>query len=593
VVGPIGEAHGVSHLSAAAGASATEERRAGPREWAASLAIVLLAVVAANALALKFVGCEKSFLYFWDWARYWVVYIDESSLLRADLLNGLSAAAASIRVEDYNVTPILPLVPVEWIFGSGRLPYVLSIVNILLLPSGLLLALAAWRIQSGRSVVALALATAAILCTHAWWVPALRGLPDVLGVGIIGLVLCVYFSSPLNDQRPIQLVITGLLLCVLALTRRYYIFWIAAFFPAAVVAEFYRIHAAEASPRGAKCAVAVGHLAIVGAVCLCAIVIAAPDLVWRIFRTDYADMYSAYRTGASISGAAGEALDYFGGPLLSLSAAGLMVLASRPRTRHVAAFVIVQVVTIFVLFTHTQDFGVQHYYLLLPALGLGVAALVFGLLDSLWPRLLTGAGVAAIFLALIASSAAVLAPGAGVIGGLLPKARFYPLVRGDLHAVNRLLDRLEQLPGAGKIYVLSSSTILNYSTLQVACRTQDRPKAFCDRILRTHDVDKRDGFPERFLQAAYVVMASPVQYHLRPADQQAVGLLAASVSEGRGVGASFQRLPVEFKLDQGVRVQIYARTSPFQPNDIALLECRFYDSYPLLKAPFERLKCAR
>lgn len=541
-------------------------------------------MVAGNALAWTYVSSERSFLYFWDWSRYWIIYLDEAARLKANVFDGLAAAAASIRVEDYNVVPVFPLMPAEWAFGPGRLPYILAIVNLLLLPSGFLLALAAWRIQSGRSPVALAFAATAILCLHPWWVPALRGLPDVLGVGVIGLVLWVYSSAPLTEQSPVRLVTIGLLLGGLALTRRYYMFWVVAFYPAAALAEFYRLQAVDASQRLARYAIASGHLAIIGLVCLCAIVIAAPDLVWRIFQTNYTDIYSAYRSGTSLFDAAVAALDYFGALPTALSAAGLASLVSRGPTRPFGILVIVQAFIIFVLFANTQDFGAQHYYLLLPALGLGVAAAVISLWQGAQTLPVKVGGLIAILLAGAASSAAVLAPAAGV-SEVLPRARFYPLARGDLLALNQLLDRLSQLPGRGKIYVLSSSTILNSSMLQVACQTQGRPKAFCERILRTHDVDKRDGFPERFLQADYVVLATPVQYHLRPADQQVIGLLAEPVSLGRGVGASLERLPGEFRLDQGVRVQIYARTAPFKAADVAALKRRFLGSYPAMPAP--------
>ena len=95
------------------------------------------------------------------------------------------------------------------------------------------------------------------------------------------------------------------------------------------------------------------------------------------------------------------------------------------------------------------------------------------------------------------------------------------------------------------------SVILNSAILQNACKFDPKRRLFCDRILQTNDVDKRDGFPRQFLDATYLVVASPTQYHLRADDQRVIGVLVREVMAGHGIGASFQCLPGEFKLDSG------------------------------------------
>jgi hypothetical protein len=86
------------------------------------------------------------------------------------------------------------------------------------------------------SLSPLVLATASVLALHPLWAPVLRGLPDVLGVLVIGSILLLHFAKPLAEQRPARLVTIGLLLCLLVLLRRWYAFWVVAFFPALAVA---------------------------------------------------------------------------------------------------------------------------------------------------------------------------------------------------------------------------------------------------------------------------------------------------------------------------------------------------------------------
>lgn len=128
-------------------------------------------------------------------------------------------------------------------------------------------------------------------------------------------------------------------------------------------------------------------------------------------------------------------------------------------------------------------------------------------------------------------------------------------------ALGQLLDRLEQLEvdKPGDVYVLASSEILNSSIVQNYCRLGPRPRAFCARVLNTNDIDKRDGFPQQFLDANYLIVAAPTQYTVRAEDQRVVGVLAREVTTGDGVGSSFQRLPWTFRLDNGVKVQLYRK----------------------------------
>jgi hypothetical protein len=241
---------------------------------------------------------------------------------------------------------------------------------------------------------------------------------------------------------------------------------------------------------------------------------------------------------------------------------------------------------VFVLFLRTQDFGPQHYYLLIPGIALGIAGVVTGL----WTQITNGwwraASIGLVFTALLVSSATVFYPVAasvsGSLGRLVPQVKFYPLVRNDLNVLSQLLDRMDELEleQHGAIYVLASSVLLNSSILQNACKFDLKRRFFCDRFLNTNDVDKRDGFPRQFLHAKYLVVASPTQYHLHAEDQRVIGILTREVMEGHGIGKSFQRLPEEFKLDNGVTAWIFAKVTPFQRKDLDALANEFAGYYP-------------
>jgi hypothetical protein len=114
--------------------------------------------------------------------------------------------------------------------------------------------------------------------------------------------------------------------------------------------------------------------------------------------------------------------------------------------------------------------------------------------------------------------------------------------------------------------------------LKVRCRTR-RPD-LCSRIAITLDIDTRDGFPSAIAQADYALLATPVQYHVSPNDQQIVGLIARDISRNQGIGKSFEPLPGTFHLDHGVKVQIYRRTGPVQVSDLKALSDELRRRHP-------------
>lgn len=556
--------------------------------------LLIACALAANAFAIHFVGQER-YIYFWDWGWYWMRFRELSASLAQDPLQTLQTVAADVPRADYNLLPIVPLAPLGWLLGTARLPYVLAITNLFLLPAVLLFGLLVGRLSrecGGRATYAVfALAISTILILHPLWAPVLRGQPDVVGVLIIALILLIYLGKPLDQQRLPVLLGMGLLLCLLVLLRRWYAYWAVALFPAAALAQAVALIGRHGLAWRTYLR-AVRNIVIIGVTFLTALFSLAEPFAVRALVTDYSDIFSAYKGTRSLREAAEVAARYLGQPLLVGGVAGLAWLTLRRETRAFGAFLAAQAAIAFVLFIRVQDLAQHHYYLLVPALAVGIAALQAAVWISMartWQKSLV-AGL--IFTLLLAGSAAVFLPAAAAVCGrleaLLPQVRYFPLVRNDLTALDGLMDSLEALERkqAGDIYAVTSSVVLNHDILRNACLLSPRPRTICGRVLITHDVDKRDGFPHQFLQARYAVVAVPIQYHLHPEDQRVIGVLAREILSGGGIGAAFQRLPGETVLDDGVRVWIYERVRPFEQPALAALFEELARYYPQHKAMF-------
>jgi hypothetical protein len=439
--------------------------------------------------------------------------------------------------------------------------------------------------RHGRPFLPFVLATTSILFLHMLWAAVLRGYPDVGGIVLIGSILLLHFGKPLAEQGLGSLVATGVLLCLLVLFRRWYAYWVVAFFPALAVA-----HTLDPYQRRSiawrQYLTASRNLIIIGLTCAVTLFALATPFALRAIQTDYSDIYSAYRFSGSLLDAAGFLPRVFGWVEIVVSLGGLVWLAVRKETRVAGSFLLVQFSVVFLVFVRTQDFGVQHYYLLIPSIAVGAAAVIVGLWQRIPSDLWRAASVGLVLTALLLSSATAFVPRAAGIadpfGSLFPQWRFHPLVRNDIDVLENLLARVNELElkQPGDLYVLASSEVLNSNALQNVCKLHPDPQFFCNSILSTNDVDKRDGFPHQFLQARYLIVACPTQYHLRPQDQRVIGVLAREVMEGHGIGASFQRLPGEFKLEKGVTAWIYAKVRPFEKPDLAALEAEFIGYYP-------------
>jgi hypothetical protein len=547
--------------------------------------------ILANAFAVYFVT-QEHYIYYWDWSGYWDRYREISTSLLVHPTSTLHSLIGSVRHDDYNSLPVLILVPFEWLFGSSRLAYILAITNLLLLPAALTMGLFAERVSrlgsltKAFSPLILVLAILTILTLHPLWIPVLRGLPDIVGIIVIGIILFLHFTKPITEHRLLNLVVTGLLLCILVLLRRWYMFWVVAFFPALALAHGLDIfHRHGLAWR--QYVPAARNTVIIGITFTVALFGLAAPLVWRQIHTNYSDIYSAYRSSSgSLLETASHFPAYFGWIVIIGGLSGLAWIAVRRETRLLGSFLIVQFLIVFLLFARTQDFGIQHYYLLIPELSLGIAIVVVRLSELNIKLFWRSTSVACLMMFMLANSSNVMLPRAenltNVFGRLLPSVRYYPLIRNDINVVGQLLGRLDELEleRRGDIYVLASSAILNSDILQNYCRLGPQQRSFCDRILRTADVDKRDGFPRQFLNASYVVVANPTQYSLRPDDQRVIGVLARDVREGNGIGASFQRLPGEFKLDDGVTAWVYTKVRPFERVDVEALADEFAGYYP-------------
>jgi len=555
----------------------------------------ILFAMFANAFAAWFVSKEQ-YIYFWDLAEYWHDTSLMAYMLRRAPLRAVSELVYSIRHYDYNYLPTIPLLVPMLIFGQTRLVYILSIVNIYAIPAAFVLTAATKAIAKSAGLLhaeSLRFVVPMVLLTLSpFWVPTLRGYPDVGGLVFISAILLFYFRKRPHTIEVSELIVCGALLGLVLLFRRWYGFWAISFImllPLDAAFELWNEGLFDFEACWKACRPTI-LIALSFGVLLIGI---ARPLVVHMIATPYRNIYSAYRGSAGLLESLSEAGRFYLGAFecFAFAASFTVVVASR-HMRRICVFLVAQLILIVVIFERIQGFAWQHLYLLVPSIVivLSVALVVIANMSSRLAVPMYSFVAVVAFLPVFSVDTGPLNHFSQDISSI---GRCSPLIRHDLPEMRRLLAVLEDYDSraAGSVYVLASSQIINSALLWEANLSLNTNYRVTGRILRTAEVDRRDGFPVNLLNAEYVLVAVPIQYHLRPQDQQMVELPSEALIMQRNIGNAFERLPESFVLDDHVKVYLFRKVRPITKKELSDLagECeRVYPDTPEICIPARR-----
>ncbi len=557
---------------------------------------LLLFLVAANLFTIGFMSREQAFYYF-DTGFHWVQTVNLAADLSRHPLQALRSVIYTVRHYEYSDLGPLLLTPFVLVGGPSRTAYILAVVNLFAFPAAITSLLLFRKLAAKTGAVpgmaGYLLPVFFIAAFPLFWSPTLSGYLDVGGLVLLNLVLLACSGADAARQRMGALVFMAACLCAVVLFRRWYAFWVVGFFLAWGLDLL--VFAFPAGPekrreflRGARNGILLGLLTAALFFGL------AWPLALQILRTDYSDIYAAYRISEGFLGAVTlNLVNGFGLFYLLLFLGGAAWLMRRPALRRFTFFLLAQWALTFLLFIHTQDFTVHHLYLLQPAMLLVCSLFLWDAARAMPDVRWKAATILAYVLIALFSWAVFFVPKcesfARWCGPCCSQGHLYPRVRHDRAEIGRLLEFLAaRATGAeDRIYVLAVSDVLNDDLLRFAYLSIERPKTVEDKILITHCVDKRDGFPSNMLGARFLVVADPVQTHMRPEDQRVVSVPAELVLRREGIGAAYDRLPEEFDLDGGVKAVVLERIRPFAEADIHALSETFRAFYPDRPALYE------
>ena len=146
-----------------------------------------------------------------------------------------------------------------------------------------------------------------------------------------------------------------------------------------------------------------------------------------------------------------------------------------------------------------------------------------------------------------------------------------PLYRQDYDEVARLITYLRSVTnGKGNIYVADSSKLMNDEIMHYA-EVSQYGESTSLQILYSPQIDSRDFFPLKpLLQADYVVVTTPFQYHLSEDEQKVVKFIFDVFAQQWEISKDFKKLPEEFHLYDGAVLSVYKRQAPTSLETILL-----------------------
>lgn len=375
--------------------------------------------------------------------------------------------------------------------------------------------------------------------------PATHGMPDAFGLtfaAVIALLCADYRFETLPWPRLLAIFAATF---ALILTRRWYMFWILAFYAVYVLAVL--VGAVRRKTLGST----LKHMLLFGAPSAVIIVGALMLTFKTILTTDYADIYGAYYGGGFGNNCLGQ-LRTQGLIWLVLCAAGLVWLLYCRSTRAQAIVAAAASLGAMVLFTRTQSLGDHQSLILAPFYLL----MLFGLCAKLtqqkakpWLRN-AAAGVLAVFLVVNFGNALRL-PGKNVQTLALSSESLDLTRRTDLAQMRAVTDFvLEHCTEDQTVYINMDSN--GYSGTTFAYSDPAHPQ-LQTMILWESSVPSTHGFPTGIWTSEYVMVTDRVD------EGGIVGPINAALRTQSPAAVHYEYV-TEFPLD-GITLYCYRRTA--------------------------------
>lgn len=532
---------------------------------------------------------QNHFIYFWDYAGYWSISIDWMNFIFNNTLSDtVHSLMDSINYYDYNnFLPTIIALPMK-LFGCSFSQYVFIVHIMFLLPATFIQALSSLKLVSrnnsgGRKfVIALALASLFPANYYAMYL----GYIDVAILLPISILIYLFIDYDFCSSSAVKDIAIALMLILVWISRRY-----AVYFNIGYVAGL-SIKAIELLIKKRNVSAlkrVIFHFVVIGGLSLGILMLFFRTFLMRAVFTDYRGMYTAY--DASIFVKITKLVSSFGYlSAIIVVLTGILCFVLKKNRVLYLSFLTIIIVEIAV-FWRTQSMGWHHRLIVnVPLVMIFIMTWDFYHLTNLETHkyknivIKTIVALCSIMLIFNFYQAYIPLSSQSHTNGMF-SAKYVPMKRGDIDELEKLVKYLNDITAETEdgIYVAASGTNLNSDILRKFYMPYSNNAV--PNLYLTSDVDLRDGFPEPFLYADYVVATDPIELHLMTG-QEVVSYLSAGIQDQTSfIGRHFEEIN-RFELDNEVIGKVYRKISDWEESDLEQLRSYYGNLYPEHKELF-------
>jgi len=523
---------------------------------------------------------QEDFIAHWEYGGYWKKTLELKSLMQNDPNSILPFVYDSINTMDYNYLLQLFLQTPLIIIGDSFARYVLCVYIVFLVPfnillfSFLLMIFDDLKIQNFYLTILSALV---IMTFSSNLIPLVLG---YIGSGALILILTniiLWYCGVFDKRLSPYAIFTGVSLLLIVLMRRWYAFYVLAFFIS------YGIQVLWKNRKDIKQAIpGLLNLFVSGIIALGLFFVFFRPLLVTFLTSNHSLDYSVYQYDANIFSLLMGLVKHFGSVYSALVVIGVYYGFKNKQLQPLTLVSLASIVFIIIVFTSIQSFGDHHFYLInipfLILLILGLLQVFVWLRKTLWQRLFVGA-ISLLLLVNISSDLfSIDNPIIAFSNTLIARSLPDKINREDIDKVQQVTLFLKNNVGEASVYVLASSPLFSDDILENALLPDELTPI--KNLALTKSIDLRDGIPADFFSYQYIVVADPIQVQFSQADSQNIVILANQFIDQDSSLHQFYTKLESYDIGYGITVSIYRREAEVPSEVKQEISDLFREVYP-------------
>lgn len=534
--------------------------------------VYLLLIIAAIIFTYKYVINEAP-IYIFDYSGYFEHFKNLGNTLTTSFSAFLKSVYISMQQSDYNLTSVVPLMPIYILFGSSRYWYILSLVLIYLIPSVIVIELISKHIfikEDKNYQLELLFPVFVLLLSFIYtrlWSPTLRGLSDICGLLFISISYLIILKKPLNKKNnPLWMILLGFCIYIPFLFRRWYAYYVVSFLISLFIFDLYNfVKSCDNKFNAKQFKIYFINYLYIGLSIIISAILLQYSFLKRIINENYGEMYSSFQT--TLKGHIDSFINEFGYVIVTLLIISIVLSLLKKKYRKENLFCLSNILIFSIMFSRVQMMGVHHYLgislFVIISVIIGLR-LIFESINQKSIKLLFLIFILVIFSINFSTTYIFRNKSVKYIS---QNNKYYKFRYENFDELQRLIEDLKNISMDDsdkniKFSVISDSEILSDNLIYLLGDYNIR-----DNIVYTNHVDSRDDITVNALLTEYVVVTNFAQTGTNENGQHVISIPNDYIFKSEKFGNNYMLYSGPYYLDNDVQAYIYRKKGAISIQD--------------------------